>query len=170
MDVDDPRDERPSRTTLQRKARSLIAAQRQMLTDFLVLPEHKMPLLRVSDSAYDDMMLLRRMPPTGARARLLKNLAGRLEDEDRASLARLLAGEGGSVPEEDSSESPVDILLERLMSGGDEALQALRDEHPEADHQQLRQLVLKSRRNPEGVPARSARKKLQSILQNLHSR
>jgi len=170
MDVDDPRDERPSRTTLQRKARALIAAQRQMLADFIELPEHKMPLLKVSASVHDDLMLLRRLRPTGARARLLKNLAGRMEDEDRASLARLLAGEGAAVSEGESPESPVSVLMDRLMRGGDEALQALRDDHPQADHQQLRQLVLKSRRNPDGGPARSARKKLQNVLQDVLSR
>ena len=161
-------DDRPTRTERKRRERAIIDESRQVLEDFIQVPDHKMRPLNVDPSSHDDLMLLRRLKPSKARLRLLKNLAERLDEDEMDALRALISGESASGPSEQGHIKDVNQeWLDRLMAPGEEALQEIRQARPDADHQHLRQLVLRSRRSPKSAPAKSARAKLLKFLGEL---
>lgn len=166
--AEDAYDARPTRTEKKRRARAIIDQSRQVLEDFILVPEHKMTRLDVAEAVSDDLLLLRRLKPSGARARLLKNLAERLDEDEMVVLGVLIRGDSVQGPSgEDTPVDPVRELVGRLMAPGEEVLQEVRERHPQADHQHLRQLVLRGRRSRKSPPAKAAREKLFKFLGEL---
>jgi len=99
---------------------------------------------------------------------LLKNLAERLDEDEMDVLRALISGQ--SVPGVSGQTKVMDVLQEwvdRLMAPGEEALQEIRQAHPDADHQHLRQLVLRSRRSPQSASAKNGQAKLLKFLGEL---
>jgi len=164
----DADDERPTRTEIRRRERAIIEQSRKVLEGFVQVPEHKMGPLNVDPSSHDDLMLLRRLKPSKARLRLLKNLAERLDEDEMHVLGAFIRGE--STPGASGENEVMDATQEwvdRLMAPGEEALQEIRQARPDADHQHLRQLVLRGRRSPQSAPSKSARAKLAKFLGEL---
>ena len=165
--VYDADDERPTRTERKRREKAIIDQSRKILEDFIQVPDHKITSLNVDASSHDDLMLLRRLKPSKARLRLLKNLAERLDEDEMNVLTAIIRGESSPGT---SGDNPKDVLQEwvdRLMVPGEEAMQEIRQACPDADHQHLRQLVLRGRRTPKSAPAKAARTKLYKFLSEL---
>ena len=161
-------DERPTRTERKRRERAIIDQSRQVLEDFIQVPDHKMGPLNVDPSSHDDLMLLRRLKPSKAKLRLLKNLAERLDEDEMHALSALIRGESGpGTSEENEVKDVTQEWADRLMAPGEEALQEIRQAQPDADHQHLRQLVLRSRRSPKSPSAKAAQAKLLKFLDEL---
>ena len=161
-------DERLTRTEKKRRGRAIIDERRKVLEDFIQIPEHKMTSFNMASSSLDDLMLLRRLKPSKARLRLFKNLAERLDEEELLVLEALIRGESVlESSEETGLKDATQQWVDRLMAPGEEALQEIRRERPDADHQHLRQLVLRSRRSPKSAPAKAARASLFQLLGEL---
>ena len=151
--VYDADDERPTRTERKRREKAIIDQSRKILEDFIQVPDHKITSLNVDASSHDDLMLLRRLKPSKARLRLLKNLAERLDEDEMNVLTAIIRGESSTGT---SGTTP------RMLSGvggptvvpGEEAMQEIRQACPDADHQHLRQLVLQGRRTPRSSKSR----------------
>ncbi|MEO7397043.1 MAG: ribosome biogenesis factor YjgA [Ilumatobacteraceae bacterium] len=87
---------------------------------------------------------VRRISAHGARKRELAFLAKQLRREDEATLDAIRAAmnaEGEGVRRETAMLHNVEDWRRRLLEHGDTALGELLTEHPQADRQQLRQLL-----------------------------
>ena len=167
--MSDEQEERLDRAEKRRRERAVITDRRQLLDAFSKLPDHKIAGLDVSADVHDSLMLMRRLKPSGARARIIKNLSRRTEDEDWANIAEIVQGHHVDSAEKLAHDDFVVGLRDRLVAGDDEVLQEVRADHPNADHQRLRQLGLQARRNPESGPAKGARKKLLKALRSVYT-
>lgn len=99
-----------------------------------------------------------RMPPTGARKRQLKYIAGQLfkinASEIKAKLALIQNKSAHAAREHHVAER----WRDRLLAEGDQALSELLAEFPEADRQQLRQVIRNSQKEKaHGKPPKSSR-------------
>lgn len=81
------------------------------------------------------------MPPTGARKRLLKYIAGQLHKIDAEPFKERLARIKNTSAHVVREHHTLERWRDRLLTEGDEALTDFLDEQPLADRQQLRQLV-----------------------------
>lgn len=110
------------------------------------------------------------MPQTGARKRLLKYIAGQLHKIDvtpyQEKLARIQNKSAHSVREHHIAEH----WRDKLIAEGNAALSEFFDEYPEADLQQIRQLLRNIKKETESnKPPKSSRllyRYLKSLLQH----
>lgn len=87
---------------------------------------------------------LRRITAHGARKRQHAYVAKQLRREDDGTLATIrdaLEAGGEAARQDTALLHRAEAWRERLLDGGDDALGELLDAHPDADRQQLRQLV-----------------------------
>lgn len=130
----------PSRAQQRREALDVLALA-QMLGELsdsalrrLPLPEHLLP----------HFAELRRTSAHGARKRqhayIAKQMRGE-EDETLEAIRDALAAGGEAARQETALLHRAEAWRERLLDDGDAALAELLDAHPQADRQQLRQLV-----------------------------
>jgi ribosome-associated protein len=139
------------------------------LTERLVrLRPHELDLLRLEDDlreAVDELKAL-----TGsARGRQARYVHGLLRDMELDELERRVRmGSGSSyAPVPESSRSPVDRWLDRLIAEGDPAVNELVESHAKADRQQLRQLIRTSSKRPATTASRRALRSLRATLEEL---
>lgn len=128
---------RPNKTRIKKEIAALFALGEEMAdlspdqVDTLMLPEKIRQAVREASG----------MPPKGARKRLLKYIAGQLHQIDTTpiveKLARLKNKSAHAVREHHLAEQ----WRDRLLAEGNEAVTELLDDFPEADSQQLRQLI-----------------------------
>ncbi|EIC30922.1 MULTISPECIES: ribosome biogenesis factor YjgA [Methylomicrobium] len=128
---------RPNKTRIKKEIAALFKLGEEMAglspdqLERLMLPERILQAVREVSG----------MPHTGARKRLLKYIAGQLHQIDvepyAEKLARLKNKSAHAVREHHLAEQ----WRDRLIAEGNEAVTALLDDYPEADSQQLRQLI-----------------------------
>lgn len=107
------------------------------------------------------------MPPTGARKRLLKFIAGQLHKIDVSSylekMARIKTQSAHVVREHHMTER----WRDRLLNDGNDAITELMDDYPHADRQQLRHLVRNAHKEAEQGGAPKASRLLYQYLKVL---
>jgi ribosome-associated protein len=128
---------RPNKTRIKKEIAALFKLGEEMSglspdqLDKLMLPEKLLQAVREVSG----------MPHTGARKRLLKYIAGQLHQIDVEpyveKLARIKNKSAHAVREHHLAEQ----WRDRLIKEGNAAVTELLDDYPEADSQQLRQLV-----------------------------
>ncbi|MGJ0486357.1 MAG: ribosome biogenesis factor YjgA [Methylomicrobium sp.] len=157
---------RPNKTQIKKEIAALFALGEEMSNlspdqlNTLILPEKILQAVREVSG----------MPHKGARKRLLKYIAGQLHlidvDPIVEKLARLKNKSAHAVREHHLAEQ----WRDRLLAEGNEAVTELLDDYPEADSQQLRQLIRNAQK--EGAaskPPKSARqiyRYMKDLLQN----
>jgi len=98
------------------------------------------------------------MPPKGARKRQLKYIGGLLREMDAEPIKEKLAGMKNQDARSARQHHQIERWRERLLAEGDQALTELLKQFPEADSQQLRQLLRNAAREAgAGKPPKSAR-------------
>lgn len=130
----------PSRSQLRREALDVLALAEKLAT----LSDAQLERLPIPDGLLPHIVETRRMTSHGARKRQTAFLAKQMRREDDEALDAIrdaLDAGGEAAKREAARMHRAEQLRERLLSGGDEALGELLDEHPGADRQQLRQLV-----------------------------
>jgi ribosomal 50S subunit-associated protein YjgA (DUF615 family) len=157
-----------SRSERRRTERLGMAERKEVLETYIRLPEYRLKGLEYSPEVQRDLALARRLKPSGARARVVKNLGRRMGDEDWEILSDVVNTTVGETGIQTAHDEFVVGLRDSLVSGGEAELQDLRSEHPDADHRSIRQLLLQARRKPESGTAKSARKKLMKIVRALY--
>ncbi|WP_374090359.1 ribosome biogenesis factor YjgA [Methylomicrobium lacus] len=157
---------RPNKTQIKKDIAALFALGEEMSNlspdqlNTLMLPEKILQAVREVSG----------MPHKGARKRLLKYIAGQLHLIDVApiieKLERIKNKSAHAVREHHLAEQ----WRDRLIAEGNEALTELLDEHPEADSQQLRQLIRNAQKEiATAKPPKSARllyRYVKELLQN----
>jgi len=145
---------RPNKTQIKKDIAALFVLGEEMSNlspdqlNTLMLPEKILQAVREVSG----------MPHKGARKRLLKYIAGQLHLIDASpiieKLERIKNKSVHAVREHHLAEQ----WRDRLIAEGNEALTELLDDHPEADSQQLRQLIRNAQKEIEAAkPPKSAR-------------
>jgi ribosome-associated protein len=122
------------------------------------LPEAQLKTFELPENLHKAIVQVAGMPPKGARKRQLKFIAGQLHKIDiepiQEGLARIKSKSAHAVRE----HHIIERWRDRLIAEGNEALAELLDEQPQADRQQLRQLLRNAQKEAAaGKPPRSSR-------------
>jgi ribosome-associated protein len=145
---------RPNKTQIKKDIAVLFALGEEMSE----LSASQLKNLELPENLYKSLTQVAGMPPTGARKRLLKFIAGQLHKIDvepfLEKLARLKNQSAHAVREHHRAER----WRDRLIAEGNDGLAALLSDQPHADRQQLRQLLRNAQKEAEAAkPPKSAR-------------
>jgi ribosomal 50S subunit-associated protein YjgA (DUF615 family) len=157
-----------SRSERRRIEKVAMAARKETLEAYIRLPDYRLKGFEFTRDVGHDLDLMRRLNASGARARIVKNLCRRMGDEDWETLSRLVNTSLAETGVQTAHDEFVVGLRDSLVSGDESTLQKVRADHPDADHQRIRQLLLQARRNPDSGPAKGARKKLMKVVRTLY--
>jgi ribosome-associated protein len=130
----------PSRSQQRREALDVLALAEKLAT----LSDAQLERLPIPEGLLPHILDTRRITAHVARKRQTAFLAKQMRREDDEALGAIrdaLDAGGEAARRETARMHRAEQLRERLLSGGDDALGELLAEHPNADRQQLRQLV-----------------------------
>ena len=130
----------PSRSQQRRQALGVLELAEKLAS----LTPTQLGRLPIPDSLQPHLEQTRRITAHGARKRQLAFLAKQMRREDDEALDAIrdaLDAGGEAAKRETARMHRAEHWRERLLADGDAALGELLDEHPNADRQQLRQLV-----------------------------
>lgn len=139
--------------------------QKRELADLFVLGEELSRLSRetletfnLPEKIHKAVQEVGKMPLTGARKRQLKFIAGQLFKIDASEIKAKLALIQNKSAHAAREHHIAERWRDRLLTEGDQALSELLAEYPEADRQQLRQLIRNSQKEKtNGKPPKSSR-------------
>lgn len=145
---------RPNKTQQKRDMAALFALGEELSG----LSETQLKTFELPENIHKAIVQVAGMPPRGARKRQLKFIAGQLHKIDiepiQEKLARIKSKSAHAVRE----HHIVERWRDRLIAEGNEALTELLDEQPQADRQQLRQLIRNAQKEAAmGKPSKSSR-------------
>ena len=145
---------RPNKTRIKKEIAALFALGETMSK---LSAEHLISL-ELPENIYKAVCEVAKLPQTGARKRSLKYIAGQLHKIDVApfeeKLARIQSTSAHAVREHHLAEK----WRDRLIAGSNDALTDLLDEYPEADAQQIKQLLRNIKKETDtGKPPKSSR-------------
>lgn len=145
---------RPNKTKIKKEITELF----KMGEEMSALSSAHLANLNLPEKIHKAVVEVSGMPPTGARKRLLKFIAGQLHKIDVSpyaeKLARLKTQSAHVVREHHITEH----WRDRLIKEGDDAVTELMDDYPQADRQQLRHLLRNAKKEAEqGAAPRSSR-------------
>jgi ribosome-associated protein len=123
-------------------------------------PEQR-AVMALSAELQEALVVLSEQGRKPSRRRQMQRVQTILRTEDLERIEALLAGVPAEVPRDPAQ----DRILRGLISGGDEALQAFLDRHPDADRQQLRALIRQA--GGSGASAQRAERRLAVVLEEL---
>lgn len=146
--------ETPSKSQLKRDS----AALQDLAAELADLSKPELTGLSLPEPLFDDICEAAGMPHKSARKRLLKYIGGMLRKMDvepiRENLAKLRNQSAHSARE----HHKIERWRDRLIIEDNQALTELLSEFPEADRQQLRQLIRNAKKEIEaGRPPKSSR-------------
>ena len=145
---------RPNKTQIKRD----IAVIHKLAEEIVDLSAIQMSELDLPLDIYEAAIAAARLPQKGAKKRQLKFLTGLLRNIDIEEIQQKLA----TIKSQSALAAKEHHLLERwrdrLLDEGDQALSSLLQEYPNADRQQLRQLLRNAKKETEmGKPPKSTR-------------
>lgn len=145
---------RPNKTQLKKEIAGLFALGETMSK----LSAAHLNSLELPENIHKAVSEVANMPHTGARKRLLKYIAGQLHKIDIAPLQEKLARIQNKSAHAVREHHIIEHWRDKLISEGNEALTELFDGQPDADLQQIRQLLRNIKKETEtGKPPKSAR-------------
>ncbi|MFZ7096315.1 ribosome biogenesis factor YjgA [Luteimonas dalianensis] len=130
----------PSRSQQRREALEVRALGEKLIA----LSPGQLEKLPIPDDLLPHILETRRIDSHIARKRQLQYLAKQMRRQDDETLDAIrdaMDAGGESARQETALLHRIEAWRERLLEEGDAALEALLAEHPQADRQQLRQLV-----------------------------
>lgn len=156
---------RPNKTQIKRDMAGLFALGEELSG----LSAVQLKTLELPDIIHKAVTEVAGMPLKGARKRLLKYIAAQLHKIDiepiQEKLARLKTQSAHAVREHHIAER----WRDRLIAGGNDALTDLLDEYPEADRQQIRQLIRNAQKEAETAKPPKSSRLLYRYLKDLFS-
>lgn len=146
--------ERPSKSQLKRDS----AALQNLAAELADLSKSELTGLSLPEPLFNAVCEAAGMPPKGARKRMLKYIGAMMRKMDvepiRENLAKLRNQSVHSARE----HHKIERWRDRLITEDDQALTALFSEYPDADRQQLRQLIRNAKKEIEAdKPPKSSR-------------
>ena len=154
---------RPNKTQIKKDMAALFALSEEMSE----LSAAQLKYLELPDNIYKAVVEVSGMPHKGARKRLLKFITGQLNKIEVEPILEKLARMKNKSAHAVREHHRVERWRDRLIAGGNDALTELLNEQPQADRQQLRQLLRNVQKEAEAAkPPKSARL-LYRYLKNL---
>lgn len=138
-----PLAERPNKTQIKRE----IADVQQIAQQLISLSDGATKRIPLDDELKDAIALARRIRNTreGYR-RQLQLVTKLLRSQDYTAVANALNSVQRSGDEENARFHALERWRERILSEGDDAIQAFIEDHPQADRQKLRTLTRKAQK------------------------
>ena len=145
---------RPNKTQIKKELAVLFALSEELSE----LSAAQVKYLELPDNIHKAVMEVSGMPHKGARKRLLKFITGQLNKIDIEPVLEKLARMKNKSAHAVREHHIVERWRDRLISGGNNALTEFLNEQPDADRQQLRQLLRNIQKETEaGAPPKSSR-------------
>lgn len=145
---------RPNKTQIKKDIAVLFALGEEMSE----LSAAQLKTLELPENLYKSVNEVAGMPHKSARKRLLKFIAGQLHKIDVEPVLEKMARIKNQSAHAVREHHIVERWRDRLIAEGNEALSDLLTEHPQADRQQLRQLLRNIQKEAEtSKPPKSAR-------------
>ena len=145
---------RPNKTQIKRD----IAVIHKLAEEIVDLSTTQISELNLSPDIFDAAKTVTGMPQKGARKRQLKFLTGLLRNIDIEEVQGRLAKIKNQSALAAKEHHLIERWRDRLLSEGDQALSSLLQDYPNANRQQLRQLLRNATKETEtGKPPKSAR-------------
>jgi len=145
---------RPNKTQIKKDMAVLFALSEELSE----LSAAQVKYLELPDNIHKAVMEVSGMPHKGARKRLLKFITGQLNKIDIEPILEKLARMKNKSAHAVREHHIVERWRDRLISGGNDALTTFLSEQPDADRQQLRQLLRNVQKETEaGAPPKSSR-------------
>lgn len=155
--------ERPSKSQRKREALAL-----QSLGERLVsLPDGELARVPMPDELAAAVAEARGMSRDSGRRRQLRYIGKLLRELDAEPLQEALAAVEGERGAAAAHHRMLERLCEDLINGDQDRLEALLDEHPQADRQHLRQLIRKAGKEREQQRPPRSRRELFRWLRDL---
>ena len=154
---------RPNKTQIKKDLAVLFALSQELSE----LSANQIKALELPDHIHKSVVEASGMPHKGARKRLLKFITGQLNKIDvepiLEKLARMKTQSAHAVREHHMAER----WRDRLIAEGNEALTAFLNDYPDADRQQLRQLLRNAQKEAEAAKPPKSSRLLYQYLKNL---
>ena len=145
---------RPNKTQIKKDMAVLFALSEEMSE----LSAVQLKYLDLPENIYKAVVEVSGMPHKGARKRLLKYITGQLHKIDVEPILERLARMKNKSAHAVREHHVVERWRDRLIAGGNDALTAFLNEQPDADRQQLRQLLRNvQKENEASKPPKSSR-------------
>ncbi|MCX7086098.1 MAG: DUF615 domain-containing protein [Methylococcales bacterium] len=145
---------RPNKTQIKKDMAALFALSEEISE----LSVTQINTLELPENIHKAILEVSKMPHKGARKRLLKYITGQLNKIDVDPILEKLARIKNKSAHGVREHHIVERWRDRLVNGGQEALTAFLNEHPEADRQQVRQLLRNIQKETEtNKPPKSSR-------------
>lgn len=158
FDQDQFENEPPSKSQLKREAEAVQALGRELVELPAASYGSLMAGLDLPEALREALDTCRSINARGGRKRQLQYIGKLMRGIDAGPIRNALAGLAGKNAAETAALHRMEQWRERLIAEGDGALAVLLDEYPTADRQQLRQLVMKARKERDaGQPPAAAR-------------
>lgn len=157
--------EAPSKTQRKKRCAELETLGAELST----LSDDQLEFLPLSEELKEQLAASRLIKKFGARKRQIKHIGGLLRGDDiavgeiRESLDRLRAKNAHAARD----HHRIEAWRDRLLSEGDCALNDLMAEYPQADRQQLRQLMRKAVSERVAQKAPASARKLYKVLRDI---
>ncbi|MEQ1530498.1 MAG: ribosome biogenesis factor YjgA [Methylococcales bacterium] len=145
---------RPNKTLLKKEFAALFVLGEEMSQ----LSTAQLLTLELPDNIHKAVQEVSGMPHKSARKRLLKFIAAQLHKMDTQPILERLSRLKNKSAHAVREHHILERWRDRLLHEGNDALTELLDEQPQADRQQLRQLLRNAQKETElGKPPKSAR-------------
>jgi len=145
---------RPNKTQIKKEMAGLFALSEEMSE----LSASQLTYLELPENIHKAVVEVSGMPHKGARKRLLKFIAGQLHKIDVEPILEKLARMKNKSAHAVREHHIVERWRDQLIAGGNETLTELLNEYPQADRQQLRQLLRNAQKEAETAkPPKSSR-------------
>ncbi len=129
--------EKPSKTSLKRESAEL----QTLAAELAELPPVQLQALELPETVLNSIIEASQLPAKGARKRLLKYIGGLLREMDCDAVKEKLAQIKNQSAHSARQHHQVERWRERLLEEGDSVLTEFLNSYPDADRQQLRQLL-----------------------------
>ena len=130
------------------------------------LSDKKLRQAGLSDQIISSFQEIRKIKPSGARNRLVKYIAKALQNEDAEVLQAFLKDAEDTHQAENNRFHLLERRRDRMLDGGDKALNDFMTEYPNADRQQLRALIRQAEKEKTQNKPPSASRKLFKYLRS----
>jgi ribosome-associated protein len=154
---------RPNKTQIKKDMAVLFALSEEMSE----LSAVQLKYLDLPENIYKAVVEVSGMPHKGARKRLLKYITGQLHKIDVEPILERLARMKNKSAHAVREHHVVERWRDRLIAGGNGALTAFLNEQPDADRQQLRQLLRNVQKENEASRPPKSSKLLYRYLKTL---
>jgi len=154
---------RPNKTQLKKDMAVLFALSEEISE----LSASQLKTLELPENIHKAVAEVSGMPHKGARKRLLKFITGQLHKIEVEPILEKLARMKNKSAHVVREHHIVERWRDKLIAGGNDALTELLKEQPQADRQQLRQLLRNAQKEAEAAKPPKSSRLLYRYLKNL---